>query len=129
MRKIPFAGIELTSQRVRGLRGTSELPGRPYIYNPVCSEIAAFGFTTGRGCVAHKHRVIRVFFPLPARKPHGTIVGLLSVCFVPFLPLYLSHRQQQQPHYTHTAAASPPKERITTTGNIFFFCFDPVPAS
>ena len=30
MRKIPFAGIELTSQRVRGLRGTSELPGREY---------------------------------------------------------------------------------------------------
>ena len=29
MRKIPFAGIELTSQRVRGLRGTYELPGRP----------------------------------------------------------------------------------------------------
>ena len=29
MRKILFAGIELTSQRVRGLRGTSELPGRP----------------------------------------------------------------------------------------------------
>ena len=28
MRKIPFAGIELTSQRVRGLRVTSELPGR-----------------------------------------------------------------------------------------------------
>ena len=27
--EIPFAGIELTSQRVRGLRGTSELPGRP----------------------------------------------------------------------------------------------------
>ena len=33
VRKIPFAGIELTSQRVRGLRGTSELPGRPvYVY-------------------------------------------------------------------------------------------------
>ena len=29
VRKIPFAGIELTYQRVRGLRGTSELPGRP----------------------------------------------------------------------------------------------------
>ena len=28
VRKIPFAGIELTSQRVRGLRGISELPGR-----------------------------------------------------------------------------------------------------
>ena len=32
VRKIPFAGIELTSQRVRGLRGTSELPGRPVLY-------------------------------------------------------------------------------------------------
>ena len=31
VRKIPFAGIELTSQRVRGLRGTSELPGRLYL--------------------------------------------------------------------------------------------------
>ena len=30
VRKIPFAGIELTSQRVRGLRGTSELPGREW---------------------------------------------------------------------------------------------------
>ena len=29
VRKISFAGIELTSQRVRGLRCTSELPGRP----------------------------------------------------------------------------------------------------
>ena len=33
VRKIPFAGIELTSQRVRGLRGTSELPGRPACRN------------------------------------------------------------------------------------------------
>ena len=32
VRKIPFAGIELTSQRVRGLRGTSELPGRPVLW-------------------------------------------------------------------------------------------------
>ena len=32
MRKTPFAGVELTSQRVRGLRGTSELPGRPAMY-------------------------------------------------------------------------------------------------
>ena len=30
--KIPFAGIELTSQRVKGLRGTSELPGRPAVH-------------------------------------------------------------------------------------------------
>ena len=29
VRKVPFAGIELTSQRVRGLRGTSELQERP----------------------------------------------------------------------------------------------------
>ena len=33
VRKISFAGIELTSQRVRGLRGTSELPGRPVQYS------------------------------------------------------------------------------------------------
>ena len=33
VRKIPFAGVELTSQRVRGLRGTSELPGRPAAFN------------------------------------------------------------------------------------------------
>ena len=32
VRKIPFTGVELTSQRVRGLRGTSELPGRPAVY-------------------------------------------------------------------------------------------------
>ena len=32
VRKIPFAGVELTSQRVRGLRGTSELPGRPAVH-------------------------------------------------------------------------------------------------
>ena len=29
VRKTPFPGVELTSQRVRGLRGTSKLPGRP----------------------------------------------------------------------------------------------------
>ena len=29
VRKIPFAGIELTSQHVRGYVNTSELPGRP----------------------------------------------------------------------------------------------------
>ena len=36
VRKIPFAGIELASQHVRGSRGTSELPGRPafsYMYS------------------------------------------------------------------------------------------------
>ena len=31
VRKIPFVGVELTYQRFRGLRGTSELPGRPAI--------------------------------------------------------------------------------------------------
>ena len=40
VRKIPFAGVELTSQRVRGLRGTSELPGRPatviVLFNKMC---------------------------------------------------------------------------------------------
>ena len=35
VRKIPFAGVELTSQRVRGLRGTSELPGRPALVTEI----------------------------------------------------------------------------------------------
>ena len=35
MRKTPFAGIKLTSQRVRGLRGTSELPGRPAFFSTI----------------------------------------------------------------------------------------------
>ena len=39
-RKIPFAGIEFTPQRVRGLRGTSELPGRPGCI--ACGEIEAY---------------------------------------------------------------------------------------
>ena len=32
-------------------------------YNRVSFEISVFGFTADRGRVAHKHRVIRVFFP------------------------------------------------------------------
>ena len=40
VRKIPFVGIELVSQRVRGLRGTSELPGRWLcIYSPCNSTV------------------------------------------------------------------------------------------
>ena len=39
VRKIPFAGIELMARRVKGLRGTSELPGRPafvpFFYAPL----------------------------------------------------------------------------------------------
>ena len=37
VRKIPFGGIELTSLRVRGLRGTCELPGRLYTVYTVYS--------------------------------------------------------------------------------------------
>ena len=39
MRKIPFDGVELTSQRVRGLRGTSQLPGRPAVGSHQSSSI------------------------------------------------------------------------------------------
>ena len=39
MKNISFAGIELTSQRVRGLRGTSELPERPYIYKKLYNDL------------------------------------------------------------------------------------------
>ena len=52
VRKIPFAGIELTSQRVRGLRGTSELPGRPALDTII---------------LYHCHCFIR-YFPVPLRR-------------------------------------------------------------
>ena len=44
MRKIQFAGVELTFQRVRGLRGTSELPGRPSHY--VLVDFCCFHLTS-----------------------------------------------------------------------------------
>ena len=57
MRKIPFAVIELTSQRVRGLRGTSELPGRPEVPDFFfCSIVPVQQTTSGIG-----HRV-KYFF-------------------------------------------------------------------
>ena len=40
VRKIPFAGVELMSQRVRALRGTSELPGRPVSTTVVSEQIS-----------------------------------------------------------------------------------------
>ena len=68
MRKIPFAGIELTSQRVRGLRGTSELPGRPAttIFNLYgCSTrklyfhilVLDFGHWSVRDYVPFRHQI------------------------------------------------------------------------
>ena len=51
MRKIPFAGIELTSQRVRGLRATSELPGRP---------------ASGRGTTKYIHTYIYIYIHSPS---------------------------------------------------------------
>ena len=45
VRKIALVGIELTSQRVRGLRGTSELPGRPVSYVFVDSSQGYLQFT------------------------------------------------------------------------------------
>ena len=47
MRKILFAGIELTSQRVRGLQGTSELPGRPACIHPIISRLYMDGWRDG----------------------------------------------------------------------------------
>ena len=64
MRKILFAGIELTSQRVRGLRGTSELPGRPAIY--INSDISAsFCLTI--------YILIRIFPALPSNNNNNNI--------------------------------------------------------
>ena len=58
MRKIPFAGIELTSQRVRGLRGTSELPGRP-----------AYNSEMGKKCTVHPMLDAHQAVPTGALRP------------------------------------------------------------
>ena len=46
LRKIPFAGIELTSQRVRGLRGTSFSEKNPVCrdrtYVPTCQRVTRY---------------------------------------------------------------------------------------
>ena len=52
MRKIPFAGVKLTSQRVRGLRGTSELPGRPATVHSFILQL--FGAMPKRGRLHQK---------------------------------------------------------------------------
>ena len=80
VRKIPFAGIELTSQRVRGLRGTSELPGRPadqlifaslshthYWYEMGMLKVSAVLYTCENVCmVTHiaRVRINRVRLPI-----------------------------------------------------------------
>ena len=73
MRKIPFAGIELTSQRIRGLRGTSELPGRPA---PVRAWNVDIFYNTGdlSPLDNDENRLLRViFFPeTPAGQPEST---------------------------------------------------------
>ena len=63
MRKIPFAGVELTSQRVRGLRGTSELPGRPAT---VKSNFAIL--CTNDLVVLHPLGIFSLFFSFLVRK-------------------------------------------------------------
>ena len=65
MKKIPFAGIELTSQRVRGLRGNSELPGRP----AVVPSVNVYEYETSEKCVlveCSKNCMTRVL-----REAHG----------------------------------------------------------
>ena len=70
VRKIPFAGVELTSQRVRGLRDTSELPGRPacnliniYIHTHTHTSTRSSGFIgkNRRESVSPLSRLIRGF--------------------------------------------------------------------
>ena len=91
MRKIPFAGIELTSQRVRGLRGTSELPGRPVVQFINCflaydtrSELGMYilKITTCRLCNSFraivKTSIVVVVFTLKA-VPVSTQYFLTSV--------------------------------------------------
>ena len=69
VRKIPFAGIELTSKRVRGLRGTSELPGRPVtsIITDKTSIYRAHRAKKSEHMCEHKHRkkaILRAYFAI-----------------------------------------------------------------
>ena len=66
VRKIPFAGIELTSQRVRGLRGTSELPGRPVQYVMMDGTIRTI------------NRIYRQFEKYRARKLNSLVLSRAS---------------------------------------------------
>ena len=55
------------------------------IYNPVCSQIAAFEL----GDCSIWLSDVSIFFPLlSVRKPHGTVVGLLSCLFFSLLVLF-----------------------------------------
>ena len=45
----------------------------------------------------------------------GTVVGLLSVCFVPFLPMFLSHRQQQQQQQSALKKSALPSPEIQSS--------------
>ena len=65
MRKIPFAGIELTSQRVRGLRGTSELPGRPVLQNYIGIILKHLHVFETAVNTMEKVLVLDPFLPLP----------------------------------------------------------------
>ena len=75
MRKIPFAGIELTSQRVRGLRGTSELPGRPVLQNYI--GIILKHLHVFETAVNTMEKVLDPFLPLPT--------GIIIVTTTPVL--------------------------------------------
>ena len=79
MRKIPFAGIELTSQRVRGLRGTSELAtwATESLYSLLDETV--YGIIT---------RAIYMFDPdnlLLTQAPTGTIFTTLLTIYIELL--------------------------------------------
>ena len=113
MRKIPFAGVELTSQRVRGLRGTSELPGRPEcVFLPIYSgHQVRWTYQPG----SHRRKVTQDFsctfllryvpkffsregfsssFPSSAVKSNFVCV---FVCFLCFLPIHSGRQWTYQP--------------------------------
>ena len=59
--KIPFAGIELTSQRVRRLRGADWATGGMSVWPALSAEYRAYG-STGYGCQSCSRSAELVFF-------------------------------------------------------------------
>ena len=87
-RKIPFAGIELTSQRARGLRGTSELPGRPAHIPVIICTIVIYILSGIFKRFVPKSRICAHFFSrfhseVMENGPHR--MGNIAT-FMPFMP-------------------------------------------
>ena len=100
--EIPFAGIELKSQRVRGLRGTSELPGRPAVcvvcvFFPCILDIKFVGRTSRGHRGGRSHRISHppfcgAFLNFSREKDSAIPFPRRPCVCVCFLPIHSGHQ-------------------------------------